>query len=365
MIEEKLVTPPIRAALMEENGRDAKTPSRDWWLYWNALALRANQNAAEIDQLEARAAELDSAVDAFDEEMAGLLRSGTHAARVAAAPDPLGAVWVETDRNNIVYQAQRVAGGALAWVYVTGAMSGTVIAADQRPAGLGVNDTGLLFFSTDSVSVRWDGASWKQLGRIIDTGDFATNPRSQTVWKALGAGAVSVHCVGSGNENIAFGAEYDSGWKARDTAVAVLEHQGNALNFYYSAGNTIGATPALPTRISIDLATGHITMWGLADANLGILEIRALANNNAGVALICAGAAGMKNWQITSNYFSAGDLAFIMSADPTGPPASQCALDLLTNGGIRMPLLPGVNPGAGTKQLWYDPADANRLKYSP
>jgi hypothetical protein len=26
--------------------------------------------------------------------------------------------------------------------------------------------------------------------------------------------------------------------------------------------------------------------------------------------------------------------------------------------------LPAANPGAGTKQLWYDPADGNRVKFA-
>jgi hypothetical protein len=34
------------------------------------------------------------------------------------------------------------------------------------------------------------------------------------------------------------------------------------------------------------------------------------------------------------------------------------------NGQITIPFLPSGNPGAGTKQLWYDPADGNRVKYA-
>lgn len=33
-------------------------------------------------------------------------------------------------------------------------------------------------------------------------------------------------------------------------------------------------------------------------------------------------------------------------------------------GGIKMPRLPSSNPGAGTKQLYYDPADGNRVKFA-
>lgn len=33
-------------------------------------------------------------------------------------------------------------------------------------------------------------------------------------------------------------------------------------------------------------------------------------------------------------------------------------------GGISIPNLPSTNPGAGSKQLWYDPADSNRVKFA-
>ena len=36
-----------------------------------------------------------------------------------------------------------------------------------------------------------------------------------------------------------------------------------------------------------------------------------------------------------------------------------------TGGAITIPYLPAANPGAGTKQLFYDPADGNRVKFAP
>jgi hypothetical protein len=164
MIEEKLVTPPIRSALMEEKEPNANTPARDWWLHWNSVTLRGNQNAADIDALEAQAAELASGIAALDDEVSHMLRPGTHAARLAAAPDPIGALWMETDRNNVVYQAQTVAGSP-AWVYVTGTMWGT-FSPDQRPADLGGNDAGFDFRTTVAPSreFRWSGSAWVEIG---------------------------------------------------------------------------------------------------------------------------------------------------------------------------------------------------------
>lgn len=36
-----------------------------------------------------------------------------------------------------------------------------------------------------------------------------------------------------------------------------------------------------------------------------------------------------------------------------------------STGGIAVPGLPSVNPGAGSKKLYYDPADGNRVKFAP
>ena len=35
------------------------------------------------------------------------------------------------------------------------------------------------------------------------------------------------------------------------------------------------------------------------------------------------------------------------------------------NGKFRLPSLPSTDPGPGSKQLWYDPADGNRVKFAP
>ena len=39
-------------------------------------------------------------------------------------------------------------------------------------------------------------------------------------------------------------------------------------------------------------------------------------------------------------------------------------MSLRPNGGLQLYNLPSANPGAGTKQLWYDPADGNRVKFA-
>lgn len=57
-----------------------------------------------------------------------------------------------------------------------------------------------------------------------------------------------------------------------------------------------------------------------------------------------------------------------VSTDPNGGgdvnDLSADSIYFNLNGKYRVPNLAGANPGAGTKQLWYDPADANRVKFS-
>jgi hypothetical protein len=50
----------------------------------------------------------------------------------------------------------------------------------------------------------------------------------------------------------------------------------------------------------------------------------------------------------------------------TGAPGTATQkMQITPAGGIVVFTLPASNPGAGTKQLWYDPADGNRVKFAP
>ena len=52
-----------------------------------------------------------------------------------------------------------------------------------------------------------------------------------------------------------------------------------------------------------------------------------------------------------------------ISGDPLMLQNNSAQLNIWT-ANIRCESLPGSNPGSGTKRLWYDPADSNRVKYS-
>ena len=91
----------------------------------------------------------------------GSVVQDTHANRVLypAADYPLGSLYIETDRNDVVYINQTTS-GANAWVYLSGILRGAY--ATISTLGLGSNDAGFLFHSTDYLHAhRWTGTVWQ------------------------------------------------------------------------------------------------------------------------------------------------------------------------------------------------------------
>ena len=283
MIEEKLVTPPIRAALMEESGHEpnAKTPTRDWWLHWNSVTLRGNQNAADIDTLETLGAGMASDIAAIDGVVGRLLRTGTHAMRLAAAPDPAGALWMESDRSDVIYQVHR--SGAPVWAYITGTMYGT-LSPDQRPADLVASDAGFEFRSTDSDPVYggrhfiWSGALWVEVtparwgahaARVAATPHPASilwieTDRGNVIYQAQGVSGVEkwIYVAGSmfallADQPADLGVD-DAGFQffAADTGQA----------FHWDGAAWVGTSGTqTPWTSNIDGATFQLTNVGLVD----------------------------------------------------------------------------------------------------
>jgi hypothetical protein len=89
----------------------------------------------------------------------GVLIEDTHANRLTlypAADYPLCCVFYETDRQWFYHNI--LVGGVKTWVWLAGNMRAVI---GSRPAGLGVNDTGALFYATDwTIWYRFDGTNW-------------------------------------------------------------------------------------------------------------------------------------------------------------------------------------------------------------
>lgn len=86
-----------------------------------------------------------------------------HGTDFPASSYPTGTLLVESDRNAL-YVVEDVS-GTPTWVLVSAFMMDLVAA---RPADLGANDEGFLFYATDQSSVYvWTGAAWDTITRRI------------------------------------------------------------------------------------------------------------------------------------------------------------------------------------------------------
>lgn len=96
---------------------------------------------------------------------------GLHASRIIAPYTPpitLGATFFETDRT--VTYVTVLSSGSLVWRYKSGSyVSGFA----DRPADLGTNDSGFLFYATDQDTIYiWTGAAYDTISRRILLGGF-------------------------------------------------------------------------------------------------------------------------------------------------------------------------------------------------
>lgn len=91
-----------------------------------------------------------------------LVLFGTHADRVALTPPAshLGAIYVETDRGNVVYQVQYVA-NVPTWIFLSGIYQRTQAQLAALAATLGTDDTGFrAWVTTYHHTLYWTGSAW-------------------------------------------------------------------------------------------------------------------------------------------------------------------------------------------------------------
>lgn len=160
-----LQIPPFRTPLTVVNGNDGTDvrTAKQWYYYWRQLA---------------------AAIAA----LANGLRYGTHTDRLATTDEPNGAVWIETDRGNAIYEAQDAGDGSLRWVLVSGTMYGT-LSPDQRPTDLRSFDAGFIYRTTDTNTAYapreyiWSGAAWVEMTRLL-YGTHAARPAADALTPA-------------------------------------------------------------------------------------------------------------------------------------------------------------------------------------
>jgi hypothetical protein len=101
----------------------------------------------------------------------------------------------------------------------------------------------------------------------------------------------------------------------------------------------------------------HIGEGGLTCQRVTLDDVRVMpfSSNPGNTILIDAGNTGVRLIDVSTDPGAGGDI-------------SDLAADTVwynVNGRVKLPALPSANPGAGSKQLWYDAADSNRVKFAP
>jgi hypothetical protein len=328
---DKLQTPPIRTPLAEGNGQSAGSngaranTAKEWYLYWQQAGELANDHTDSIAELDTALAVLEATVNAS-------LQYGTHAGRPAANTVPRDALYIETDRDNVIYQARDVA-GTPAWVYVAGVMWDT-ISPDNRPLGLGANDVNFAYRATDTTAAyRWSGSAWVDITPATPVTGAAnlTHPNVVTKVSASGqiteGGITDQSAANSDRLHITAAGLVGIGTAGPTTALTV------------QAGASGAFTPMVTLNVNLAGTAGEGASLDWADASSHTIFAR--------IRSLCR----------TAGQY---DLAF-----STYFGAALESLRLTASGGVMLPALPSSNPGAGSKQLWYDPADGNRVKYAP
>jgi hypothetical protein len=145
-----LQIPPYRSALLtgadgepviRANGPESELvmTDRQWYLFWQNLATALNAGSQSLEGL------------------GNMLTFGNHADRPNPGPWPDGALYVEQDRGNALYQNQEGS-----WQYIAGIMYGTLVP-DQRPGDLGpAADAGFQFRTNvdPARAFAWSGGDW-------------------------------------------------------------------------------------------------------------------------------------------------------------------------------------------------------------
>jgi hypothetical protein len=380
----QIITPPIRTALLTQNGvpfgaenGDIQT-TRDWWLYWNRLGDAANLTGLQTSE-------------------------GAHGDRPVPDGMPDGAIYVESDRGAI-YQVQ---GGD--WIYVAGIMYGT-ISPDQRPTDLGPNDAGFAFTATDPLAsdtgrtFAWSGTAWVETSQVL-YGTHANRPATaaapaRCLYVEADRGPMFQNQLGqwvylagtmwgtlSPDQRPTDLGMFDAGFDFRTNVAPAREFiwSGTAWVETTPISGAMGLTHAnVVTKVG---AAGQIVEGGITDesaANSDTLHITAAGDVGVGIVpatalhvsrgfgntvmrIECvAGSAPFLDFKRASYDFWVGSgIDGLNSWSVYDVNAGAWRLLITQTGGISLPGLPSINPGAGTKQLWFDPSDGNRVKFAP
>jgi hypothetical protein len=217
----------------------------------------------------------------------------------------------------------------------------------------------------------------------------------QGAWiaKSTGASAIQLHSTGTifyTSSGLTVGGTFTPTERMRITSAgnvgigtaspsAILQvHAGTDANLWVRQGSLVsaGATgigidsfnDSAASRFPMNIGGQPICLWGnvgISNATPGtILHAKgsspALQVEDTTGAIVSIGySVGAGEAQVISTYTAGGFKPLSINV------GGSDRITIGTAGTIAFPALPSVAPAAGSKQIWYDPADSNRLKYVP
>jgi hypothetical protein len=339
MPEEILVIPPIRQSLEDlnsakKNDLDQPLTEKSWYLYWQKTGDRVNANTDKLSKL---------------------ITYGNHADRPPADAMPAGSLYMETDRGNVIYQ--QIGGN---WHYLAGTMFGT-LSPDQRPTDLSVYDAGFDFRGTDVArQFLWSQTEWIETTEA-QYGNHAARPNPNTI--VQGALYCEIDRSGVLYQNIGTAWKYRAGTMygtlvpdQRPTDLGTndggFEFRGTDQQRHFIWSQTVWIEVGSQTPWTGNIDGGGFDLTNVHKVTAQNVEVSAVSPL-------------LRILELGTNKF------VDVSIDSTGLVTFKnfggsvvLGLETMT-GHITMPFIPSSNPGAGTKKVWYDPADGNRMKYAP
>jgi hypothetical protein len=152
-------------------------------------------------------------------------------------------------------------------------------------------------------------------------------------------------------------------------------HAGNVYNsrFGFDTSNYLYAFTDDAPRMVLGAYNGDVQIWAGPSPRFTISAAGAIAmGNGAADAVSVSGrlaVTGNNDNLLIPLKYSGASVAKYLGADSSGVfhiyhSGGSSILSLDDGGVLALPLLPSANPGAGSKKLWYDPVDGNRVKYA-
>lgn len=220
--------------------------------------------------------------------------------------------------------------------------------------------------ATGRVSIGWP-VPYNPLG-VLDVNFAPAVP-------CVKAGSIELISIQPGISGIGENITYNgAAWIYRTAGTGTLiQWYASGITFMTAAAGAAGATAPLRNCIQI-LNGGNV---GINSSNpVSTLDVGGIVsvgvNGGGRIDLYDINASGhMFKFVVSSGILQIQNVAsaVICQMEESGgrvvfPYSIQVNTTLVALNAVQFSNLPSANPGAGTKQLWYDPADGNRIKYA-